>query len=81
MNRSDIRWNEPAREKILSDADRVLQDAVLELAGSMADADADTLFAELNKRMKDRFIDYEPGPDIRRYAENIAAGEFGGATS
>lgn len=79
MNRSDIRWNEQAREKILSDADGVLQDAVLELAGSMAEADADTLFAELNNRMKDRFIDYEPGPDIRKYADAIAGGEFGAA--
>ena len=26
----------------------------------------------------DRFIDYEPGPDLRRYADAIAAGEFAG---
>lgn len=24
----------------------------------------------------DRFIDYEPGPDLRTYADTIARGEF-----
>ena len=72
LNRSDIRWNDAARNKILDDSDAVLQDAVLELAGSMGGAESDLIFAELNSRLKGRFIDYEPGPDIRKYADAIS---------
>jgi hypothetical protein len=75
MEPSEIRWNEPAREKILEDADRVLREAVLDLARSGGDLSSDDAFAQLNARLKDRFIDYEPGPDIRKYADAIAAGE------
>jgi hypothetical protein len=78
MDATDIRWNEPAREKILDDADRVLREAVLEVAGHEG-ISADDAFAELNARLKDRFIDYEPGPDIRKYADAIAAGEISAA--
>ena len=81
LSRSDIRWNEEARAKILHDSDAVLQDAVIELAGSMAGAESDEIFAELNRRMKDRFIDYETGPDIRKYADAVAAGEVAGDNS
>ena len=76
LNRSDIRWNDAAREKILEDSDRVLQEAVVELAGSMGGAESDQIFAELNSRLKGRFIDYEPGPDIRKYADAISAGDI-----
>ncbi len=76
MNRSDIVWNQPAREKILSDADRVLQDAVLDLASTMAGADSDSVFAQLNARLKDRFIDYEPGPDVRKFADAVSQGQI-----
>ncbi|MET0296800.1 MAG: hypothetical protein ABW024_05325 [Microbacterium sp.] len=75
MDTSEIVWNEPARAKILDDADRVLREAVLEVA-ALGDRTSDQAFAELNARLKDRFIDYEPGPDLRKYADAIAAGEF-----
>ena len=32
MDISDIRWNEPARQKILDDADGVLREAVIAIA-------------------------------------------------
>jgi hypothetical protein len=75
MEASEIRWNEPAREKILEDADRVLREAVVDLAKA-GEISSDDAFAQLNARLKDRFIDYEPGPDIRKYADAIAAGEI-----
>jgi len=33
-------------------------------------------FAALNERLKGRFIDYEPGPDVRKYAEAIVRGDY-----
>ena len=75
MDISQVAWNEPARVKILQDADRVLREAVLEVAGADA-ISSDEAFARLNALLKDRFIDYEPGPDLRTYADAIAAGEF-----
>jgi hypothetical protein len=77
LKRSEIRSNDAARNKILDDADAVLQDAVLELAGSMGGAESDLIFAGLNCRLKGRFIDYEPGSDIRKYADAISAGNIG----
>lgn len=76
MDISEISWNEPARAKILDDADRVLREAVLEVAGSKDGESSDAAFAALNAKLKTRFIDYEPGPDIRTYADAIAAGEI-----
>lgn len=76
MDISDIRWNEPARQKILDDADRVLREAVVDIARENPGISSDDAFAEINSRMKGRFIDYEPGPDIRTYADAIAAGEI-----
>lgn len=76
MDISDIRWNEPARQKILDDADRVLREAVVDIARGSEGLSSDEAFAQINARMKDRFIDYEPGPDIRTYADAIAAGEI-----
>jgi hypothetical protein len=75
MDAAEIRWNEQARAKILDDSDRVLREAVLAVAGSHGGGSSDEAFAELNARLKDRFIDYEPGPDLRKYADAIAAGE------
>lgn len=75
MDAAEIQWNEQARTKILGDADRVLRDAVLDIARTKEGISSDDAFAELNARLKDRFIDYEPGPDIRKYADAIAAGE------
>jgi hypothetical protein len=75
MNIEEIHWNDEARAKILDDADRVLREAVAELAGSSETPTSDQAFEELNARMKTRFIDYEPGPDIRKYADAIAAGD------
>ncbi|MDQ1137913.1 hypothetical protein QE410_002712 [Microbacterium sp. SORGH_AS 1204] len=75
MDISDIRWNEPARQKILDDADNVLREAVVAIARESDGISSDEAFAQINARIKDRFIDYEPGPDIRTYADAIAAGE------
>ena len=47
---------------------------------SSTDLTSDEAFAQLNGRLKDRFIDYEPGPDIRKYADAIVAGEFSDAS-
>lgn len=80
MDASEIRWNEQARAKILDDSDRVLREAVLEIARSGDGISSDEAFAQLNARLKDRFIDYEPGPDIRRYADAIAAGDVADAS-
>ncbi|WP_243695935.1 hypothetical protein [Labedella phragmitis] len=74
----DIRWNDEARAKILDDSDRVLREAVLDVAGTHADGSWEDAFAELNARLKDRFIDFEPGPDLRRFAEAIVADEIEG---
>ena len=41
MELNDVKWNEEAREKILLDADRALQEAVREASSSLADADKD----------------------------------------
>lgn len=75
-----IQWNDEARAKILDDADSVLREAVLSTARSYQEAgdapDSDEVYAELNSKLKDRFIDYEPGPDVRKYADAIVAGEF-----
>jgi hypothetical protein len=79
MEISDIRWNDEARAKILDDSDRVLQEAVVDIARSKEGISADDAFAELNARLKDRFIDFEPGPDLRKYAEAIANGEVASA--
>lgn len=76
MQESDIRWNEPARAKILDDSDRVLREAVLELSTSMSGESSDAVYAELYKRLEGRFIDFEPGPDVRKYADAIVSGEF-----
>ncbi|MBF4572436.1 hypothetical protein ITJ64_07900 [Herbiconiux sp. VKM Ac-1786] len=75
MDNSDIRWNDEARAKILDDADNVLREAVSAVAASHSDATSDEAYAELNRLLKDRFIDYEPGPDVRKYADAIVAGE------
>jgi hypothetical protein len=76
MEINDIRWNEPARAKILDDADRVLREAVVGIARSGGDITADEAYRQLNERLKDRFIDWEPGPDLRTYADAIAAGDI-----
>ncbi|MFE7843597.1 hypothetical protein ACFUTX_00225 [Microbacterium sp. NPDC057407] len=75
MDISEVAWNEPARAKILDDADRVLREAVRTVAQKNG-ISSDDAFAELNALLKDRFIDYQPGPDIRTYADAIAAGDF-----
>lgn len=74
MRPSEIRWNEQARAKILDDSDRVLRDAVVELAQSMQGKSSDQVYEELFSRMEGRFIDFQPGPDIRTYADAVADG-------
>jgi hypothetical protein len=75
MNTEDIRWNDEAREKILTDADRVLREAVVDVAAKNSGSSSDEIFEKLNGALKDQFIDYEPGPDIRKYADAIANGD------
>lgn len=75
MKSSEIRWNDEARTKILDDADRVLREAVVDLAGSGKEMTSDEAFAALTGKLKDQFIDWEPGPDLRTYADAIADGE------
>jgi hypothetical protein len=76
MDTTDIHWNEQARQKILDDADGVLRDAVTSVAATDDASDSDSAYAALVARLKDRFIDWEPGPDVRKYADAIAAGEI-----
>ena len=76
MKISDIRWNEPARAKILDDADRVLREAVVDIARTSPEISSEEAFQQLNARLKDRFIDWEPGPDLRKFADAIATGEI-----
>jgi hypothetical protein len=74
---TDVVWNDEARDKILTDADRVLQEAVRDVAAETGEGDSwEDAFAALNERLKGRFIDYEPGPDVRKYAEAIARGDY-----
>ena len=54
----------------------MLRDAVVDIARSGGETSSDEAYEQLNARMKTRFIDYEPGPDIRKYADAIAAGEI-----
>jgi hypothetical protein len=63
MDTSEIVWNQEARDKILTDSDRVLQE---------------TVYQRLFEQLKDRFIDFEPGPDLRKYAEAVSRGEIQG---
>ncbi len=77
MTPDEITWNDEARAKILDDADRVLREAVLDVAGSGTELSSDEAYEQLNSRLKTQFIDYQPGPDVRRFADAIAAGEVG----
>lgn len=72
----DVKWNDEAREKILTDADRVLQEAVRDAAAAHSGESWEESFKAINEACKGRFIDYEPGPDVRKYAEMIERGEF-----
>ncbi len=81
MQESEIRWNDEAREKILNDADGVLREAVVDLGATMNGKPWEEVYAELISRMEGRFIDFEPGPDIRKYAEAVSNGDVGSGTS
>lgn len=72
----NVRWNDEARAKILDDADAVLREAVRAVADEFTGSTWEDAFQSLNEKLKERFIDYEPGPDVRKYAERIAAGDF-----
>jgi hypothetical protein len=76
MNSTDIVWNDEARAKILDDSDRVLREAVLELSKTLEGRESDEAYEQLFARLKDRFIDFKPGPDIRKYADAIVAGDI-----
>jgi hypothetical protein len=76
MDISDVKWNDEARDKILRDSDRVLQEAVQTVNGELAGESWEKSFARLIQLLEDRFIDFEPGPDIRTYAEAIQDRRF-----
>jgi hypothetical protein len=76
MELNDVRWNEQAREKILLDADKALQEAVREAAATLDGADKDKVYKFLFEKLKDQFVDFQPGPDLTRYAEAVANGEL-----
>ncbi|MFS0868291.1 hypothetical protein AB3M83_13265 [Microbacterium sp. 179-B 1A2 NHS] len=76
MKITDVKWNKEARQKIVDDANNVLREAVLDIARSSETITSDEAFAQLTSRLKDRFIDWEPGPDLRTYADAIADGEI-----
>lgn len=76
MELQDVKWNDQAREKILLDADRALQDAVKEAATSLPDAGKDEVYKFLFEKLKPQFVDFQPGPDLTQYAEAVAGGEF-----
>ncbi len=79
MELNDVKWNEQAREKILLDADRALQEAVQEAAASLSGADKDQVYKFLFEKLKDQFVDFQPGPDLTKYAEAVAGGELSSA--
>lgn len=81
MQEKDIFWNDEARAKILDDSDRVLREAVLDLGTTFTGKPSNDVYEELFARMKGRFIDFKPGPDIRKYADAIANGEIDGRGS
>ncbi len=76
MNPSEIRWNEQARDKILRDADRVLQEVVLELDEEMSGQPWSDVYEQLFARLQPKFIDFTPGPDLRVYAQAIQDGNI-----
>ena len=76
MELQDVKWNEQAREKILLDADRALQEAVKEAASSLPDAGKDEVYKFLFEKLKPQFVDFQPGPDLTQYTEAVAGGEF-----
>jgi hypothetical protein len=76
MQTDDIRWNQEARDKILTDSDRVLQEAVQDAAKELKGEDWETVYQRLFEQLKGRFIDFEPGPDLRKYAEAVSRGEI-----
>ena len=76
MELQDVKWNEQAREKILLDADRALQEAVREAASSLSGSDKDQVYKFLFEKLKDQFVDFQPGPDLTEYAEAVDNGEL-----
>ncbi|MFC4395817.1 hypothetical protein [Arthrobacter sedimenti] len=76
MELQDVKWNEQAREKILLDADRALQEAVREAASSLSGAGKEKVYEFLFEKLKGQFVDFQPGPDLTEYAEAVAGGEF-----
>lgn len=79
MELQDVKWNGQAREKILLDADRALQEAVREAASSLSGAGKDEVYKFLYEKLKPQFVDFQPGPDLTQYAEAVAGGEFSAA--
>lgn len=75
MELSTIGWNQEARDKILLDADRALQDAVREAAETMDGKTRDEVYEFLFEKLKPQFVDFKPGPDLSECADAVANGE------
>jgi hypothetical protein len=73
---TDVKWNEQAREKILSDADKALQEAVKEAVATLSGGDRDQVYKFLFEKLQPQFVDFEPGPDLSEYADAVASGKF-----
>lgn len=78
MELSDVTWNEEARQKILQDADRALQEAVEAAADSADGKSRDEVYEYLFEKLRPQFVDFQPGPDLGKYADAIANGEIQG---
>ena len=76
MNIDDLKWNDEARGKILEDSDRVLREAATTVNDEASGQSYDDVYEKLFAALKDRFIDFKPGPDIEAVAKAIADGEL-----
>lgn len=75
MELSTIGWNQEARDKILLDADRALQEAVREAAETMDGKSRDEVYEFLFQKLQPQFVDFKPGPDLSTCADAVANGE------
>lgn len=75
MELSTIGWNQEARDKILHDADRALQEAVRKAVETMDGKSRDEVYEFLFSELQPQFVDFKPGPDIGACADAVANGE------
>ncbi|MHA7239245.1 hypothetical protein [Arthrobacter sp. TMS1-12-1] len=75
MELSTIGWNQEARDKILLDADRALQEAVREAAETLEGKSRDEVYEFLFQKLQPQFVDFKPGPDLSACADAVASGD------